>query len=608
VTLSRLHPDVNVLADPSTRLQAAAAIAAQWGAQALLILLPDPELGELRPAPGFPSTLPGGPTWRELLRRSREPGTFAMDVDYPTRDRRTTAEICVATDGTVFVLVGVTGPCPGLQEWAHAPLLSALLRNEMLVQIAQGSLRATREATERALGLTDALEKVRVELQAKTRALREALKESDRLNNELAALNETLEQRVSSEITERLKAEESLRQAQKMEAIGQLTGGVAHDFNNLLTVVIGSLESQQRQLQAKTPDIPRISRLRDMAATGAERAALLTARLLAFARRQPLKPTAVDIGQLIGGLTPFLRRTMGAHIAIHATADAPLIVEVDAPQLEAALLNLAINARDAMPDGGSLDISVSSVGSSQVRAPAGSPPPAPGDWVVIAISDSGIGMDEQTLEHAFEPFFTTKGVGKGTGLGLSQVYGFVRQSGGHTHIESVPGQGTTVRIYLPASDAALPDAKADPYHASQPAEGGREAILLVEDHEDLLVYSRGALEELGYRVHAASDGASALELLRSRDDIGLLFSDVVLPGGLNGRELADRARESRPDIAVLLTSGYSHDQMVRDGRLEPDVSLLVKPFSYHQLADAVRRAFGSRRKKTQDKSRAISNH
>jgi signal transduction histidine kinase len=492
VELSGPPPDADSLADPSTRPQAAAAIAQRWGAQAFLILVPDPELGQLRPAPGFPSTLPGGPTWRDLLQRSREPGTFAMDVDYPTRGCRTHAEICVAADGTAFVLVGIRGPCPGLQALAHAPLLSALLRNEMRVQVAQGSLRATREATERALELTDALEKVRIELQAKANALREALKEADRLNEELAALNESLEQRVSSEIAERLKAEESLRQAQKMEAIGQLTGGVAHDFNNLLTVVIGSLESQQRQLEAlePTPAIERISRLRDMAATGAERAALLTARLLAFARRQPLNPTAVDIGQLIDGLTPFLRRAVGERIAIHAAAGAPsLLVEVDVAQLETAILNLAINARDAMPDGGSLDIAASSVDSSEVRASVDSAPPAPGRWVLIAISDSGVGMDEATLERAFEPFFTTKGIGKGTGLGLSQVYGFVRQSGGHTHIESAPGRGTTIRIYLPVSGAAVPDAKAASDNAPGLATGGRE---------DLLVYSRGALQ--GARV------------------------------------------------------------------------------------------------------------
>lgn len=588
----------NSLADPLQRSQAAQSIATSCGAEAFFILLPDPTVGSLRPAPGFPQTLPGGASWRSLLRRCADPGLFTTEVAYPHRDTLRPAQVYVHDDRTVFVLVGVTH-YPRIRDLGDVSLLRALLRCELQALAEQGSTAAAREATERATGLATALERARVQLQANAEALQAALDESGRLNDALSLLNQSLEQRVSDEIAERMKAEESLRQAQKMEAIGQLTGGVAHDFNNLLTVIIGSLESQQRQLDAMpgTTDNQRLRRLRDMAFSGAERAAVLTARLLAFSRRQALRPQPVDVSRLIAGMKQFLRRTVGEHIAleVEATEDMPL-AQVDPAELETALLNLAVNARDAMPTGGTLRISA---GSAQLGQGHGEEQPdgvSPGHYVAVTITDTGIGMDQATLDHAFEPFFTTKEVGKGTGLGLSQVYGFVRQSGGHTRIDSKPGHGTSVSIFLPSLPRT--SARGTAQQGSDTpatADGGNETILVVEDHDELRSYTLAALLELGYRVFTVSDGPSALQALRARPDVQLLFTDVVLPGGMNGRELAVAAQKMRPDLKVLFTTGYSRDEIVRNGRVQDGLVVLGKPFTFAQLAMKVRTVLDSGR-------------
>lgn len=422
------------------------------------------------------------------------------------------------------------------------------------------------------------------------RELLEARRRAEAASSELQQLNATLEARVAEELQERLKAEEALRQAQKMEAVGQLTGGVAHDFNNLLTVIIGGLETVSRQISAeRTPDSTRrIERAVAMATHGAERAAALTARLLAFARRQPLDPRPVDPGRLVTGLADLLQRTLGEAVEFQTVCGAGLwLANVDAGELENALVNLAVNARDAMPEGGCLTIETSNAFLDDDYVRAIPEPVSPGQYVLIAVSDTGSGMDAATMSQVFEPFFTTKEVGKGTGLGLSQVYGFVRQSGGHIRLYSEVGLGTTIKIYLPrliggsvaaerVADSSFPD-------------GGSETILLVEDHEDLRTYAAGVLRELGYKVLEASSGRGALDLLQAHNDVALLFTDVVMPDGLNGRQLAEEAARRRPGVKVLYTTGYSRNAIVHNGRLDPGVNLISKPFTYRELALKVRR-------------------
>ena len=421
------------------------------------------------------------------------------------------------------------------------------------------------------------------------RELLEARRAADLAGQQLQALNHTLEERVAEALAERVKAEELLRQAQKMDAIGQLTGGVAHDFNNLLTVILGGLETVERQLQTP-PDqegLQRIQRAVRMASHGAERAATLTARLLAFARRQPLDPRAVDAARLITGLADLLQRTLGEGVTLETVSGAGLwLTHVDAAELENVLINLAVNARDAMPDGGRLTIETSNAFLDEAYVATIPEPVQAGQYVQISVTDTGGGMDAATLEKVFEPFFTTKETGKGTGLGLSQVYGFVRQTGGHIRIYSEVGHGTTVKVYLPRLVGEA--VRAEPVRDTAVAHGGTETILLVEDHDDLRAYSAGVLGELGYHVLEAANGRAALEILQSHDDVALLFTDVVMPAGLDGRQLADEAARRRPGVKVLFTTGYTRNAIVHNGRLDPGVNLLSKPFTYRELAAKVR--------------------
>jgi PAS domain S-box-containing protein len=387
----------------------------------------------------------------------------------------------------------------------------------------------------------------------------------------LRELNETLESRIETAVAERARVEAALRQSQKMEAVGQLTGGIAHDFNNLLTIIIGNLDTAIRRIDA-TAD-PRVQRALQHAAKGAERAARLTQRLLAFSRQQPLDPRATDIGRLLSGMTDLLTRAITETIAvdIHAAPDLP-IVDVDPHQLENAILNLAVNARDAMPGGGALSIGASRAASGEV---------------VIAVADTGTGMSADTIAKAFDPFFTTKDVGKGTGLGLSMVHGFVTQSGGRIDIESTLGAGTTINLFFPAFAGTEATPLSPPKNAI--AMGSRhETILVVEDDDDVRAYSVGLLRELGYRVIEAHDGAAAIRLLERPDQgVDLLLTDVVMPI-MSGRELADVAARLRPDLRVLFTSGYPREEIAKDGRLEAGIDLLPKPFSYVGLAEKVR--------------------
>lgn len=414
---------------------------------------------------------------------------------------------------------------------------------------------------------------------------------------QLRAFTDTLEERVKERTRElvaeyeaRQKAEMSLRQAQKMEAVGQLTGGVAHDFNNLLTVILGGLETIGRQIPnlEETPARARIARARDMALLGVQRAITLTSRLLAFSRQQPLVPQVVDVNKLVAGISELLRRSLGEAVSLETVLAAGIWnTFADANQLENALVNLAVNARDAMPAGGNLTIETANCFLDEAYAGDAAEMLQPGQYVQIAVTDTGSGMDQPTLEKAFEPFFTTKDVGKGTGLGLSQVYGFVRQSAGHIRIYSEEGEGTTVKIYLPRHFGTAAPADTGRVREATGAIG-KEIILVVEDDETLRQYATEILRELGYHVLEAANGAAALEMLASDHRVDLLFTDVVMPGGINGRQLAEQAVRNRPGLRVLFTSGYTRNAIVHDGRVDADVSLITKPYSFQDLAAKVR--------------------
>lgn len=381
------------------------------------------------------------------------------------------------------------------------------------------------------------------------------------------------------------ETEAALRQAQKMETLGQLTGGVAHDFNNLLQVVTGNLELLQRGLAGDE----RLRRAADNAMGGAQRAAMLTQRLLAFSRRQPLAPEQVDPNRLVAQTTELLSRTLGATIELETIqAAGAWPIEIDVPQMENVLLNLAVNARDAMPAGGKLTIEVANTHIDAYYA-ALEEEVTPGQYVLICLSDTGHGMDEDVLARAIEPFFTTKEVGRGTGLGLSMVYGFMKQSGGHLRVYSEPGQGTTVKLYLPRSRGrvAANDQLAEP--ARPPRGAGNETVLVCEDDEKVRAYSVEVLTELGYHVLEAEDGRAALTRLdETSPPVDLLFTDVVLPGGMTGADIAREALERQPALKVLFATGYARNAIFHHGRLDPGVELLTKPFTYADLARKVR--------------------
>ncbi len=392
------------------------------------------------------------------------------------------------------------------------------------------------------------------------------------------------------DITDRRGLEAQLRQSQKMEVVGQLTGGVAHDFNNLLTVVTGHLDMARRRLETRGDD-PRLVRNITSALEGAQRAATLTHRLLAFSRQSPLQPEPVDLNRVVGGMSELVRRTLGENIAIETVLAGGLWrADADLNQVENAILNLCVNARDAMPDGGKLTIetanthldgSYPAVARGDVKA---------GQYVMVAVCDTGDGMPPDIRDRVFEPFFTTKPVGKGTGLGLSQVYGFMRQSGGHAAIYSEVGEGTTVKLYFPRlkGAGALEADDAEP-EVAPIEEGFGETILVVEDEPMVRDFTVSALEDAGYRVLAAGDGPAGLALLDAHPEVVLLFTDVVLAGPLNGRRVADEALRRRPDLKLLFTTGYTRNAIVHHGRLDEGVELITKPFTAVSLAERVAR-------------------
>ena len=394
--------------------------------------------------------------------------------------------------------------------------------------------------------------------------------------------------KVTRDLTERRAAEERLHQAQKMEGIGQLTGGVAHDFNNLLTIIIGNLETLQRNFRDDVPDISRLQRSADNAMRGALRAEALTQHLLAFSRQQPLAPASVDVGRLVAGMSDLLRRTLGEQISVETVlAGGVWRAFADPNQLEVAILNLAVNARDAMAKGGKLTIETANVNIDEIYA-AAQAEVLPGQYVLLAVSDSGIGMTPEIRAKAFDPFFTTKGIGQGTGLGLSQVYGFVKQSRGHVKIYSEVGEGTTVKIYLPRHHSEAPEEQNAIMNSATPRGRSSETVLVVEDDEDVRTYSTDSLRELGYNVLEAPHAHAALRVLDAHPEIAVVFSDIGLPGGINGRQLADEVRKRNPTIKVLFTTGYARNAIVHDGRLDPGVELLTKPFTQAALGAKLR--------------------
>ena len=391
--------------------------------------------------------------------------------------------------------------------------------------------------------------------------------------------------KITRDMTEKRVAEEQMRQAQKMEAIGQLTGGVAHDFNNILTVITGNIETMQRHLSASDQ---RLQRLAGAAMRGVERATILTHRLLAFSRRQPLDPKPLDINRLIIGMSDLLTRTIGEHIRVETVLSAGLWqVSADPNQLENAVLNLAVNARDAILGPGKLTLEAANTYLDEDYAAAHQEVRA-GQYVMLAVSDTGQGMTQDVMSKAFEPFFTTKRLGEGTGLGLSQVYRFVKQSGGHIKIYSEPGEGTTVRLYFPRVMAPHSGEAQARAATMIPSAREKETILVVEDDDDVRAHSTDILRELGYLVFEAKEGGEALSLLATEPGIQLLFTDVGLPGPFNGRQLADEARKLRPELNILFTTGYARNAIVHHGRLDAGVNLIVKPFTYAVLAARVR--------------------
>jgi PAS domain S-box-containing protein len=376
--------------------------------------------------------------------------------------------------------------------------------------------------------------------------------------------------------------ERQLYQSQKLDSIGKLTGGVAHDFNNMLTVISGNTETLVAGLKGQ-PELQRTARLIDDAAA---RCAELIQHLLAFARKQPLQPRDVDINSAISDIAKLLRPTLGEQIQIETVLEqGPMTSHIDPSRLTNAVLNMAINARDAMPNGGKLLLETHHVVLDEAYAQANADV-RPGPYVMLAVSDTGTGMPQGVQEKAFEPFFTTKELGKGSGLGLSMVYGFVKQSGGHIKIYSEEGHGTTIKLYLPPGQGTTETTAS----LAPQAEGGAETIFVVEDDNLVRTFVTAQLQSLGYKTVAAADGKAALQLIDTGQAFDLLFTDVVIPGGMSGRELADEVAKRRPGVRVLYTSGYTDNAIVHHGKLDDGVLLLTKPYRRNQLADMIRKA------------------
>ena len=470
----------------------------------------------------------------------------------------------------------------GIRSAQTTPLRS---RDGRLLGMISTHWSAPHQPSERDLRLLDILARQAADLLERTIA-DEALRDAEA---QLRALNETLEQRVAERTAMLMQAEEKLRQSQKMEAVGQLTGGLAHDFNNLLAGISGALELMNRRIsQGRLSDVDKYM----VAAQGsAKRAAVLTQRLLAFSRRQTLEPRATNVNTLMYGMAELIQRTAGPGIQIETLGAVDAWTAfVDVSQLENALLNLCINARDAMPEGGRIQLQTSNhwLDANTARAHD----LTEGPYLRLSVSDTGTGMAPDVMAHVFKPFFTTKPIGQGTGLGLSMIYGFAQQSGGQVHIQSAVGEGTCVSLYLPRHHGAAPGDELTPGQTTIEVAQHGETVLLVDDESTVRMLLADVLGELGYTVIEAADSAAGLKLLRSDVHIDLLVTDVGLPGGMNGRQMAEAGMELRPGLKTLFITGYAENAVMGYGQLGAGMGVLTKPFAVEVLGGRVRELLG----------------
>lgn len=528
------------------------------------------------------------------ITRNRETvGTIYLHARYPLVERISrysiiliivmVASLIVATAVSIWLRAAVTKPVLAVTDSVH-----------QVIRRRDYSMRVKKTTDDEIGVLVDAFNIMLVEvgdrsaaLEGSNAALQHEMKERRGAEEALRELNNTLEDRIVARTAELERVHDQLRQSQKLEAIGQLTGGVAHDFNNVLQVIAGNLQL----LQMSLGDNPAAQRRLETAAFAADRGAKLSSHLLSFARRQPLKPVATNLRRIITGMDDLLRRALGESIEIESIVTGSLwLTMVDPNQIENVILNLAINARDAMNAEGKLTIELCNAVLGENAALVGLDVRA-GHYVMLAVSDTGTGMAPDVLARAFEPFFTTKPDGEGTGLGLSMAYGFVKQSGGHIKIYSEPGMGTTIKIYLPRSH----ELEEEPHVAMiGPAIGGTETILVVEDDPAVQATAVDILTGLGYEVLMANDAQRALDVLRSGTHVDLLFTDVVMPGPIRSPDLAKQAKALLPDIEVLFTSGYTRDAIVHGGRLDAGVELISKPYRREELARKIRHVLANR--------------
>lgn len=470
----------------------------------------------------------------------------------------------------------------GIRSAQTTPLRS---RDGRLLGMISTHWSTPHQPSDRDLRLLDILARQAADLLERTIA-DESLRETQA---ELRALNETLEQRVAERTAMLMQAEEKLRQSQKMEAVGQLTGGLAHDFNNLLAGISGALELMNRRIhQGRLSDVDKYM----VAAQGsAKRAAVLTQRLLAFSRRQTLEPRATNVNTLMYGMAELIQRTAGPGIQIETTgAPDAWTAFVDVSQLENALLNLCINARDAMPEGGRILLETSNLWLDHDAARAYDL--SEGAYLRLSVTDTGTGMSPEVMAHVFEPFFTTKPIGQGTGLGLSMIYGFAQQSGGQVHVQSAVGEGTCVSLYLPRHHGAASGDELAPGQATLEVAQHCETVLLVDDESTVRMLLADVLGELGYTVIEAADSAAGLKLLRSDVHIDLLVTDVGLPGGMNGRQMAEAGMDMRPGLKTLFITGYAENAVMGYGQLGAGMGVLTKPFAVEALGGRVRELLG----------------
>jgi signal transduction histidine kinase/CheY-like chemotaxis protein len=528
-----------------------------------------------------------------MLREADIQSAIAADIAALVRELRAGAGFAVVTEEALrgADLHGLAAFLQDQEEWSDFPFILLTERGGGLERnpAARRFLETLGNVTflERPFHPTTLVSLARAALRARrrqydARSRLEEIREGERALRNLAA---ELERRVEERTRELMAAEEALRQSQKMEAVGQLTGGLAHDFNNLLTGISGSLQLMQTRLsQGRVNELDRYITAADGAA---RRAASLTHRLLAFSRRQTLDPKPTNINRLIAGLEELIRRTVGPGIQVEVVGAAGLWTAlVDRNQLENALLNLCINARDAMPEGGRITIETANKWLDE-RA-ARERELSPGQYISLCVTDTGTGMTPEVIKRAFDPFFTTKPLGQGTGLGLSMIYGFARQSGGQVRIYSEVGKGTTMCLYLPRHQGRDEDAQIAHEWEVAPRATEGQTVLVVDDEPTVRMLVSEVLQELGYTAIEVADGSTGLQVVRSDQRIDLLITDVGLPGGINGRQVADGAREVRPDLKVLFITGYAENAVVGNGHLEPGMQVLAKPFPMEALATRIR--------------------